>query len=853
MARTRQEIVNTLLEKAATDPILDTVSRSLVGKELIYFGANVVYQLEQAGDVLSRYSDLARADAQQLIAYAYTHEVPCSFTKPAIVRVKVNTNTVETYAPFTVYITIGGTRFYNIDFVTTDREFTLYQGTPKAIVSATGRTLDAFSLDSLGVVRQYQNWQLYKEFSEGNYLSSYLKLGESVIPESVRVFARAIDGANQGIVFPYTEYNQSLADPSAKLYKVRTGWDQSINLYFGDTNWAEQVNQELYEYEIYFLEASVTNFTVTTNNTLALGERSLTQRPNADGESFTVSSYSMGETGSLSYARTSILSAQFISQGLITEAQILNYVNSLDTVNSAKILINQSSHSVNVVVKPAEPDNTEFGYLEDTLRQNGAIGVNYNVTVATAVDFNVTLQSVGSQSMQNMTRAKQVIEDYCSYKNITLASQISSATLNQVLQLAGIRDIIALIEVTHEPVNQDSFGAQKLPALPQANSIKMFDGADVLTGFDSDGTFRVISKEPILQDTDTTFNASFVGDFLLLSNTVLGDQLFVDREPSRILASKSTLRDKDGIAFPPNADMRFLQSDSDSVLPFIYGVPSSSNFRLCYFSKSNSIYRGDLSIFNRTMDIRALEEYPIALKSGSLNGAHGGIYYGGYIFLVTDENDGYGIHRALVKDGVAEDEGVVITGLTNLSFSFGVMNNSLWFLKDASTIYKIEALTGGLTQYQIAYQNAESVDYGDIVAFTIKNGIFYVASTKIVNGARIYYIHRYSTQEVSGKLNLIFQQAIEIQGAPASNTAYLNVYDDRIVLALQKGCILTTASGTSLGYIPWANARMLETSGSVDYNTGTVYNVNGGIGSYFRYSVAGVISGDTIYPRYVND
>lgn len=843
------------MEKAANDPILDTVSRSLVGKELIYFGANVLYQLEQAGNTISRFADLARADAQQLIAYAYTHEVPCGFTKPAVIHVKVQSAAVETYAPFTVYMTVGGMRFYNIDFVTTDREFTLYQGTPKAIVSTTGKYLDAFSLDTLKIIRQYQSWKLYKEFSEGRYLSSYLKLGNLAIPESVRVFARALDGADQGIVFPYTEYNQGLSDPAAKLYKVRTGWDRSVNVFFGDTNWSEQVNQEQYEYEIYYLDATVSNFTVTANNTLTLGEKSLTQKANADGESYTVSSYSMGEEASLSYARTSILAAQFLSQGLITEEQILNYVTSLDVVNSAKLLTNKGTHSVNVVVKPATPDNTEFGYLEDTLRQNGAIGVNYSVTVATAVDFSVTLTPIGSQSLQNMTRAQQVIEEYCSYENITLASQISSTTLNQVLQLAGIRGIIATISVLHEEAVVDATGSQTLSAPPVVNTLKLYDIDGNLIGFDSDGVFRRLDATDIIGGSQ--YIVSRVGDFLFISSSSSSSgTFFIDRTGDRLLATPAnTLTDPQGA---PAGTGTFFQSADNGMTMFL-----QSTGRVLAFSTSNSIRRGDASIFNRRTEIRALKSYQVVMPAGvEASAEYAPVLLNGFYYIVGKVGSTPAMYRGqLVNDTIQMGKDNIATINNTNKRSYFAYDGKFWCLNADK----------GSRSNQITYWDANSTDQYTLdiegfdlvwISFVVQDGRAYISSIAqsdglvevVVGTPQLRNINGTNTFRITNGLKFQFENKDDAQAIINSWSPTFYLYtiptDTEVHVCVRNGVATMTQNGVPLRYLEWKDAPQFVSEGSVDYNSGTVYGVYAPTSAYYAFDVAGVLAGDTTYPRY---
>ncbi len=103
--------------------------------------------------------------------------------KPATVRITIKTSKVQVFAPFAIRLEVGNLSFYNIDFVRSDQQITLYQGTPKAVTSVSrsteGATLDAMGIDSsVSTDSSYQSWMLYKEFQKGTYQSSYIKLGE---------------------------------------------------------------------------------------------------------------------------------------------------------------------------------------------------------------------------------------------------------------------------------------------------------------------------------------------------------------------------------------------------------------------------------------------------------------------------------------------------------------------------------------------------------------------------------------------------------------------------------------------------------------------------------------------------
>lgn len=882
MPRTRQQIIDTLFAQAETDPILSSVSRSLVGKELTYFAGNVIYQVESMGNAVSRFSDVSRADFQQLIAYAYTNDVPCDTVKPATVRITIKTSKVQVFAPFAIRLEVGNLSFYNIDFVRSDQQITLYQGTPKAVTSVSrsteGATLDALGIDS-GVLTDssYQSWMLYKEFQKGTYQSSYIKLGVNAVSDSVRVFARQM-GTNptagilvdeSQIVFPYTEFNQSLVSPEAKLYKVRTGWDLSVNVLFGDDNWAMQVNQDQFQYEVYWLEAGVTNFNLKATNKLYLGydndpSQKTLLRDSGGSEYYSVTSYSLGESQSIAYARSYVQTKKFAQQGLVTEQQILAYLGSLPSVNSSRVDTDSESNTITVTLKPSDPDDTYFQFIEDYLYQYGVVGNKYSVVVATPLDFYVQLSAISQSGLSEMSRARQAIEEYCAYDALSINTPISSAILNQKLQQAGINNVSATIVVEGEPVSPGVDQSQKLQAQPAINTIRQYSGSGELVGFDSDGTYRQIQSGTLVVPESPVL--SVVGDFFFLSGISAGSivSYLLNKQDARSLCvdARNILTDSVGNPiygkfFEYNEDaIQFLQMDG--------GV-----YRVLNYSNSPIFQEGDTSIFNRISTIRPYgESFPLSLYD--LTGASIKLAESGTFAIVnsllycavnvsTTSTPQYRIaqFQLQTKDGVTS---WTLQRFVGTATSSDVrMTRFLVYEGNILVPTTFDPSTGVWTGYDVfntlttrTYVGTVSLQGTTTFApqyMRFSDGYLYALQDGDTP-ALVQCSFRFSSNLQLLQLNL--QSKLDFSD---SVPTVLNAIDsDGVIFMSNEDSIWKSTIQSEGAAVLIADSQQFMSTGSVDYESGIIYGIDiVGSDNYLNYSVAGTLQGSSVYPRYVNN
>lgn len=865
--RTRQEIVQSLIEQSAADPILSSVSRSMVGKELLYFGANVIYQIEALGDSVSRFADLTRADFQQLIAYAYTNDLSCDTVKPAVVRIKLSGVSSRVFCPFEICLQVGNLTFYNIDFVRSDQEISLYQGTLNAVTSlSVGQEearLNAFGLDD-NMSIEYGSWQLYSEFKSGIYQSSYIKLGEAVVSDSVRVFARALDAGSQpnsqGVVFPYTEFNQSLAAPDAKLYKVRTGWARSVNVLFGDANWGMQINQEQFQYEIYWLAAGTTNYNLTSNNILVLGWGSSAQNLTQTGDSYySVVSYTYGENDSLAYARSYLQTKKFLQQGLITVAQLQSYLDTLDAVNSYIISADNASNSVTVIVKPADPDDTSFGFLEDYLTQYGALGTTYSVEVATPLGFVVAVSPLSAMNATNLARAIQIIQEYCSYQNLTMTTAISGATLTQQLQMAGIYDIGVEVVVQGEALAPDGNDTQVLSALPMVNTIRQYNSAGVQIGFDADGIFRQIDNSLSILTTEGAL-LSQAGDFYYLSTTLADTSYtyFIQEIDNTLQAvdASALLQAPDG----SSVNGKFFDFQPDDYYAFLQNT--GSGYSVLRFPKSSAFSTGDTSIFNRLTTTRAVAAYPInisAISNATLIPDRVAIV-GGYLIccLSRSINDKtyYQVYALTLQGGeyVPLTLSQLSSSLDSISAHFTISGNMVFIPNSDES-----ANMGVMSQYYLYTLGGSTATISGVVSGVLpdtalvdiqfRNNILYLL-TAGDNNTNTLGTYTYRFSPAYDTLQIAQQSSIAV-GTEGAAPQRIGQAPTGIVL-FGYPFIWLGAQPQNLLALDYSAASVYANTGNVDYETGALYGVAGQEGDYLNYTVAGTLKGGATYP-YLND
>lgn len=576
MARSLEDILGTLSRSLASraGSSWSSLVQGIVGRELLYAGANIIYATEQLSDSVNGVLELDRFGLDRLISYAYAQEVPLDLVQPSQIRLRltpaarerfVANNGSSTLAPFQLSVSLGVLTFYNISYTDISDPVTLYAGSLHSVSS--GASALAVPFPGWSASAASGSWRLYLELAQGSYSSAYVKLGNQVVSDSVWVFAQSISG---GPVFPYTTYDSALVNPDAKLYKVRMLWDRSTVVLFGDGNWSQEVGQGLYDYTIVWLEAAVQPFTLNGNTVPQFRCRSF--RSTSDdvlsglsfADAFEVLSTRSGQGSSESYARSYLAERLFSKQGLVSEAQIYAYLNTLASVGSS--YIESSLDAVDVYIKPTDPTDVGFGFIEEYLYSYGVVGRTYNVQVARPLPFRIQLSSTSSSVAA--ASAAGVLTALYSYDSVSLDTRLTSAVIQQALSEAGYSGVVATI--VGQYVSEGVSSVVRLGALPLMNSIVLKSKDGLLLGFDSNGAFRqyIEGQSASLLDLRNTAYSSY-GIYTFVS-PYSGESYLYRLDGDRVLMmSADTIIGQHGI-LTPYGDNLFGLWDSDAGVLYVY-------------------------------------------------------------------------------------------------------------------------------------------------------------------------------------------------------------------------------------------------------------------------------------------
>lgn len=857
---TKEEIYQSLVDQVSSrsGSIWQSLSSSLVGKELLWYGAVLLYNQQEIANSINGVYDLSRVNSlAEVVRYAYAQNVPVDINRPASVVVRMYGTSGTVFPPFSVRLQVGTTTFYNIDYCSIDQDITLYMGRVCSMLSYFLSESDPL-LTTLGsdVVSSQTAWQLYSELTEGRFLSSYVKLGQGVLSDSVRVFARSFqNGSGVGPVFPYTAWNANLSDPSALLYKVRMGWDYSSNVYFGDSNWAMLVSPELYHYQIVWLQGLTQRYSLPTSATIvvhlgdSIADRTYTRiQSESDIVSgsfqYIVKSNSEAEANSITYARNYVISKIFSSSGIVTETQILNFVQSFDTVSSA--LVTASLGDVRVTIKPQSANNVSFDFLEDFLYQYGVDGTTYTVTAGTPLVFNVVLTALYSDSSAYLSQAKSLVESYLSYDALTISSIVSASSVLQMLNESGIRGVGVDISLT-EPLTVVGT-TMNLSTSPLANTIRQTSPLGLLVGFDSDGTWLSLSGSPSVSGD---VQLSMAGDFVYGSYN--GASYLYDIDGSRLLAVSGATPFR-------NISGKFVSQSSGSLV-FVSEV--ASDRKVYMYPNASSLQQGTYSIFTRTSYITPDAVYALELSSSlKLDLSRSFVYDGTYLYLPVTSDLGSvpcqvtrfalrtpesGSTPQFIADGITVGNQGALSNLVTLCGQYVFVPSDASISGTCFTHYYLfDPVTGDTIYGSVSYAVGTEPWYPLCLWFSGYS--LYGLFTTEAGGEDVYLAQAYYEFTNNGQTMTltVTQQSGKLD---SSVDRILSISGGEVVLCTADGDVSTstvyrgTISQISNSGISLDAAQMFVGTGSVDYSRGILYGVSASGAAVGSDTVSYVASG----------
>jgi len=452
----------------------------LLGRELIAYGSEIIYDVETQIESLTNPFYIDNAKFPELIALAFAIESKLDLNRPAYIDIKLG-DTNKIYKPFSIKVKSGAVEFVNIDFVSGDKPIRLYQGIIKTILNYPQQAGDLIGLEYNSI----RDWDEYAELGDSLNYSTYVKLSKRVLSDSVRVFCY------DELVYPLSEFSFLRYDENAELYKVRTGSDGFVNVYFGDGLWGKQIKKDC-KYQIFYLET--TNFEYKPEMLTS-------------DETFEIYGFGYAVDNDIKYARNQLKRALGANSVVATKEQIRKFVNSFADVIDSTVSV-RALNNVDVYIKPTETTTTAFKDIEEELSLYGEIVTKYNVKRGNPLEFRIAMSALeGSipDDVKNLAISK--IEEELGYTQLKYVDVVNTRRVRDILTSLDIHkvDVSITIEEAIERI---------LSLVPDKNSLTIVQDGEV-AGWDSEGRLFILRNLFLNSGIQWT---TLLGDVLISSD-----------------------------------------------------------------------------------------------------------------------------------------------------------------------------------------------------------------------------------------------------------------------------------------------------------------------------------------------
>lgn len=488
--RTRSEIIQSIANKL-TSINWSRLKNSLVGKELIAFGGEVVASVENVKDTLVDTLDYEKADFAGLISLSQINDVWVSGFKPAFIKVKLKgIITPLVFKPFDLQFSTGSATFTNIDYCTSSDELILYQGVVKtALTSGTPDQYSGYRVDT------EIPYEITNIPSSDNTVKNFLILGESVMPESIYLFKRY-----ENVVSQISQYHPLRYGSDVEQYKVRTLSDMKQTIQFGDGVWGKSDYDAGTDFQAIWLELS-------NNEFASEGTLTSTEYGSYSQNQVEILASGFADSMNIEYARYNYKKNMLITSVVASKEQIREFTNSYPFVlDSNVVLFDEQDYTLSTIavyIKPTDPnDQGGFGEVEEALDLHGNIFSIHHVQLANPLLFSVLVYANYNNQVQ------QFLVDRFAYNNLAYKEIISAAaTAGEIQSLYQLSNYILF------RVYQD----QSLLSLmsPIQGTIRLLDANNQVVGFDSHGIiYRLIesSNSDHLYGFGSSYGSSFLSN-----------------------------------------------------------------------------------------------------------------------------------------------------------------------------------------------------------------------------------------------------------------------------------------------------------------------------------------------------
>lgn len=448
--RAKSDII-AYLASQLTDDIWKKLQNSLLGRELLAFGAEVISENENVKDTMLLQMNPETADKNGLYMLSQMNEIPITNIKPSTLVVQM-ADSVKTYAPYELQYNVGNVHFTNIEYTMQGKSVSLINGTHKCYSVPNGSNI------SEGAIEDGSETFFY----DGTTTYSGIKLGNAY-PDSIVVTDE------NGLEIPRYSSDIALSNNIDMMYKVVTGVDGNTFVRFlkgGDTI------PNPTAYKIDWLDHSAMEFEVDDTDV-------------KDGNDVvaTIEYYSQGVVDDLDYMRQQLKKEMAKYNGLNTPVSVENYVKGMPYILDAKC--EKGEDGLCVYVKPSSPTPEYSTYLDFSevaahISLNSILFPNIKVRTANQIMFGVEISGVSDLKLQQ--GIKSLLQERFSYENMDFNTIINTGSI--LSEIYGKYGIVPTINMT---IKEDFVQNKPLSFTPIKNSLKLYDSDDKILGWEDNG------------------------------------------------------------------------------------------------------------------------------------------------------------------------------------------------------------------------------------------------------------------------------------------------------------------------------------------------------------------------------
>lgn len=441
------------LQNALNTPTWEALKTSFIGRELIQYGATVIFLSDEQKRSIQNNQYPDTADLESLLLYSFNRDFAVDLDRPSFVKLDGVVSSL--ISPYQARIKSGNVLFTNIDYIPDNDAYMYYQGTIKAMYKT--------PIVSISEIERVP-MTVYYDVDEESF---FIKLGKRAMVSSVRAYVE------EGTVNLISEYDVLRSNPNSNVMKLKRGFDQSLNLYFGNGKWGKKYDASL-SYHIVWLDGQQEEF----------DETSLVMMVDGVSLPFKVLSTDSGVTNDITYTRAMVKAAIAKLSVAATSPQIISFVKAYPSILDCVIDANIVNNFVRVWVKPVSIQDTIFDDVADGLNLKGEVVTQYQVERGAPLYYYVYLTKLGTISQQTMSEIESKLRTELSYENQPYVSPISSIRINEMIATISRGNVIAAI--VFKVVYQEVSNIIELPTRPYRGTIKLFKD-NIQIGWDTEG------------------------------------------------------------------------------------------------------------------------------------------------------------------------------------------------------------------------------------------------------------------------------------------------------------------------------------------------------------------------------